>query len=135
MELRTEMIKKLAFAALFSFSFSLVSPEVSSAEVIQLTSSTVGKRLTADYQHAPFIMLGPSVAPFVAVWVKKVPQPSNGSDPCPTGLTGGNREGMRFSSDPTDKYPVGWLYKESLNTVWCGILESGSVTQSVYVSD
>jgi hypothetical protein len=114
-------------------------PGLAEAEKVTVSSSTQGVRLTTELVKPVRVALGPHY-PVVSVWVREVAVPSNGSDPCPTGLTDATKGGvllaryMSIGADPTFhefKPLAGW---SGGNAVLCAILHSGSSPVDVYTS-
>ena len=116
-----------------------VFPSLAAAQKVTVSSSTQGTRLTTELVKPVRVSLG-AHTPVVAVWVREVAVPSDGSDPCPTGLTAENKSGVllaRFTSIGADqtshefKPLAGW---SGGNAVLCAILDGGNVPADVYVS-
>jgi hypothetical protein len=114
-------------------------PALAAAEKVTVSSSTQGVRLTTELEKPVRVALG-AYYPVVAVWIKEVFIPSDGSDPCPTALTDETKGGMllaRFTSvgaDPTfhEFRPLaGW---SGGNATLCAILDGGDDPVDLYIS-
>jgi hypothetical protein len=128
------------FGVIFVFVYLWGFPSLAAAEQVTIESSTVGKLITSELTKPIRVSLG-AYYPVVAVWVKEVARPTDGSDPCPTGLTDETKGGVllaRFTSigaDPTfhEFSPLaGW--GGGVNAVLCGLLDSGEDPVTLYVS-